>query len=93
MKKPVKIALSFIIGFAVAMILMSIAIYFGFSSACRTDAGQYTVRLLGISIYTITKSGTEYAGAAIGPHMGMVCGICMLSCFVIAQIICKPHSK
>ena len=66
MRKTARIILILIIGFVISMILMSAAIYFGYSNAYRLDVEQYTVKLLGISIYELTKAGTEYAGAAIG---------------------------
>lgn len=78
-----------IIGFVIAMILMSAAIYFGYSNAYRLDVEQYTVKLLGISIYELTKTGTEYAGAAIGKHMGLICGIFMTLSFTIDMVVRK----
>ncbi len=77
LKRGLKIGLSLAAGFAAAMILMSVAIYFGYSRAYRAEAEAYTVKLLGISIYELTRVGSRYAGAAVGPHMGMICGICM----------------
>lgn len=78
-----------IIGFVIAMVLMSIAIYFGYSNAYRLDVERYTVKLLGISIYELTRIGTEYAGAAIGKHMGLICGIFMVLSFAIDMVIRK----
>lgn len=46
MKKKAEMVLALIIGFAVAMILMSVAIYFGYSNAYRLDVERYTVKLL-----------------------------------------------
>lgn len=87
--KKVKMVLALIIGFAIAMILMSVTIYFGYSNAYRFDVAQYTVKLLGISIYELTRVGTEYVGAAIGIHMGIICGICMTISFAIEIMIRK----
>lgn len=78
-----------IIGFVIAMILMSTAIYFGYSDAYRLEVERYTVKLLGISIYELTRIGTEYAGAAIGKHMGLICGIFMALSFIIDMVIRK----
>lgn len=72
MKKKVKIILSLIIGFAVAMALMAVSIYFGYSKAYDIESAGYTVKLFGISIYQLTKAGSEYTGAAIGPNMGVL---------------------
>lgn len=93
MKKSVKIAAVLAIGFAAAMLLMSVSIYFGYSNAYRTDAGQYTVRLLGLSIYELTKSGMAYSGAAIGQHMGIICGICMAVSFAAWKMVCKLRHR
>ncbi|HJA40437.1 MAG TPA: LlsX family protein [Firmicutes bacterium] len=89
MKKKAEMVLALIIGFAVAMILMSVAIYFGYSNAYRLDVERYTVKLLGISIYELTRIGTEYVGAAIGKHMGLICGIFMALSFTIDMVIRK----
>lgn len=64
-------------GFAAAILLMGIAIYFGYRSAYAADAGRYTVRLLGLAIYELTKSGGGYAGRSLGPNMGVLCGVSM----------------
>lgn len=96
MKKKTEMVLALIIGFAVAMILMSAAIYFGYSNAYRLDVERYTVKLLGISIYELTRIGTEYAGAAIEKHMGLICGIFMavsLSVDVIIRKMLALHKK
>lgn len=77
MKKGMRIFLALVVGFAAAMAVMSAAIYFGYSSAYELETAQYTVRLFGISIYELTRTGAEYAGQAIGPHMGLICGIFM----------------
>ena len=77
MKKKIKILIALIVGFALAMLLMSVAIYFGYTNAYSTDVNTLTVKILGIPIYELTKSGTEYIGKSIGVYMGAVCGICM----------------
>lgn len=93
MKKNRIIILTLIIGFAIAMILMSVLIYFGYCEAYRTDANQYTVSIWGISIYKLIKVETGYSAAAIGPNMGIVCGICMAVSFIAGRIIHKLRSR
>ena len=66
MKKKIKILIALIVGFALAMLLMSVAIYFGYTNAYSTDVNTLTVKILGIPIYELTKSGTEYIGKSIG---------------------------
>lgn len=87
MKKKVKLILALVIGFVIAMIIMSIAIYFGFTSAYSTGVESFTVRILGIPIYELAKTGTEYTGASNGICMGMFCGICMSIAVAIEIII------
>lgn len=93
MSKKAKIILALVIGFAAAMILMSVFIYFGYSSAYSTDAEQYTVKILGISIYELTRSGDKYIGSPVGPNMGIICGICMAVSFAAEEIIYKIRRK
>ena len=91
MKKKIKILIALIVGFALAMLLMSVAIYFGFTNAYSTDVNALTVKILGIPIYELTKSGTEYIGKSIGVYMGAVCGICM-ALRGVSQSLCKPSN-
>ena len=70
MKKKVKILIALIVGFALAMLLMSVAIYFGFTNAYSANVNALTVKILGMPIYELTKSGTEYIGKSIGIYMG-----------------------
>lgn len=70
MKKKVKILIALVVGFAVAMLLMSVVIYFGYTNAYSTDVNALTVKILGIPIYELTKSGTKYVGKSIGIYMG-----------------------
>lgn len=93
MNKKAKIILALIIGFAAAMLLMSVCIYFGYSGAYSTDAEQYTVRLFGISIYELTRSENKYIGSSIGLHMGIICGICMAVSLAAEEIIRKMRHK
>jgi len=65
-KKKIKIVIALAIGFAIAMVLMSVVIYFGYTNAYSTGVDTLTVKILGIPIYELTKSGTEYVGKTIG---------------------------
>ncbi|MBS6397783.1 MAG: LlsX family protein [Clostridiales bacterium] len=87
MKKKVKIMAALVLGFAVAMIWMSVAIYFGYTDAYNTGIEALTVKILGIPVYELTKSGTEYVGKSTGIYMGFVCGICMLLSVVTEELI------
>lgn len=57
MKNRILIALA--VGFVIAMLLMSVKIYFGFTNAYSTNINVLTVKILGIPIYELTKSGCE----------------------------------
>lgn len=89
MKKKIKIVVALIIGFIIAMILMSVVIYFGYTNAYRTNLDTLTVKILGIPIYELIKSGTEYVGKTKGIYMGTVCCICMLLSVTIGELISK----
>lgn len=89
MKKKIKIVVALIIGFIIAMILMSVVIYFGYTNAYSTNLDTLTVKILGIPIYELIKSGTEYVGKTKGIYMGMVCCICMLLSVTIEELISR----
>jgi len=93
MGKKWKAVISVVIGFAFAMVLMSIFIYFGYSNAYSADAEEYTVYICGLPIYILTKAGTAYSGATVGVNMGIICGICMLLSFAGERIICRLRHK
>lgn len=57
MKNRILIALA--VGFVIAMLLISVKIYFGFTNAYSTNINVLTVKILGIPIYELTKSGCE----------------------------------
>jgi len=93
MKRKTKIILALIIGFVVAMIAMSIAIYFGYASAYKHMQDSVTVKALGIPIYELKKSGTDYVGTSKGIFMGLFCGIFMALGVVIEMIIEKVRKN
>lgn len=93
MKKKIKIIVELVIGFAVAMILMSVVIYFGYINAYSTSVDTLTVKILGIPIYELTKSGTKYVGKTIGINMGVVCGICMFLSVIAEKLISRVKHK
>ena len=43
MKKKIKILIALIVGFALAMLLMSVAIYFGYTNAYSTDVNTLII--------------------------------------------------
>lgn len=93
MKKKIKILITLIVGFALAMVLMSVAIYFGYTNAYSTDINTLTVKILGIPIYELIKSGTEYIGKSIGVNMGAVCAICMAFSVIAEELISKARHE
>lgn len=82
-----------IFGFMAAMILMGISIYFGYCKVYRSGVEQYTVRLLGISIYQLEMAGEEYTGTAIGLYMGIICGICIIISLAVREVLSKLQRK
>ena len=93
MGKRIKILIALIVGFVSALLLMSIAIYFGYMNAYSTNVDTLTVKILGIPIYELTKSGTEYVGNTIGICMSAVCGICMVLSVIVQKIISKVRQR
>ena len=94
MKKKSQFILALSIGFIVSMIIMSIAIYFGYTSAYSTNVDSFVIKIFGIPIYELVKTGTKYVGTSQGIYMGMFCGICMTIAVIIQTIISKmKHNK
>ena len=93
MKMINRILIALAVGFIIAMLLMSVKIYFGFTNAYSTNINVLTVKILGIPIYELTKSGSEYFGKSIGTHMGAICGICMALSVIIEEIFFKVKQK
>ena len=93
MKSKMRFLASLGIGFAVAMIAMGIAIYFGYVEAYHTETNLLTVKLLGLPIYELTKTGEKYVGEPAGIYMGCFCGICMILSAIVAEIIRRVRHK
>lgn len=87
MKK--KIIITLLASFIIAMIIMSVAIFIAYTSAYKTGVGASTVKLLGLPIYEIFKSGTKYKGHSKGIYMGVFSGICMFLGVLIEVFIDK----
>lgn len=87
MKRWLRILITLAIGFGIAMLLMTVAIYFGYSHAYVDGGVSYTVRLFGLGIYELTQVGDRYSGASVGTNMGVVCGICMTAALVLEELI------
>ena len=93
MKMINRILIALAVGFVIAMLLMSVKIYFGFTNAYSTNINVITVKIFGIPIYELTKSGTEYFGKSRGIYMGAVCGLCMILSVIIEEIFFKVRQK
>ena len=93
MKMINRILIALAVGFIIAMLLMSVKIYFGFTNAYSTNINVITVKIFGIPIYELTKSGTEYFGKSRGIYMGAVCGLCMILSVIIEEIFFKVRQK
>lgn len=93
MKKSVKRIIAVAIGFAFAMLLMSVFIYIGYTNAYSSGVDTFNVNVLGIPIYNLTKVGSKYVGESKGIYMGLLCGICMLVAFAVKIVIEKVKKK
>ena len=72
-KKSIALIAAIAAGFGLAMLAISVAIYFGYTDAYSNGADSLNVSLFGLDIYTLTKSGSAYTGASIGQNMGIIC--------------------
>lgn len=90
MNKKIKIIVALISGFVIAMILMGLTIYFAYCQAYSTNIGALTVRVFGIPIYELTRTGTSYIGKS---YMGVLCLIFMFIGLLVEEIISKIKSK
>lgn len=90
MNKKIKIIVALISRFVIAMILMGLTIYFAYCQAYSTNIGALTVRVFGIPIYELTRTGTSYIGKS---YMGVLCLIFMLIGLLVEEIISKIKSK
>ena len=66
---------------------MAVIIYFGYTEAYASNVETLTVKMVGIPIYELAKTGAEYTGRALGPNMGIISGIFMLLSFCVGGII------
>lgn len=87
MSKKVKIIIALASEFVFAMLMMSAAIYFGYSKAYSTNVDELTVRILGIPIYEVTKEGTGYSGKTMGIYMGVVCFVGMIFGIFVEEVV------
>ncbi len=96
MKTSSKIIIGLVIGFVIAMICMTISICFGYAAAYNSSVDSYMVKLFGINIYSLSKSGTEYVGTTIGTNMGIICMVFMAVAVAIEEctrnIVRKKHN-
>lgn len=86
-KKIWKTAFPILTGFLIAMILMAIMIYFGYTEAYALNIEALTVKMMGIPIYELVKAGAEYTGTALGPNMGIICAVFILLSFCVSGVI------
>lgn len=87
MKPATRRLITLACGFGVAMLLMAVAIYFGYSNAYRYGTDTSEVYLFGFNIYHLVLSGEKYVGTSNGPAMGGVCAIVMAVAFMMEEII------
>lgn len=93
MNKKIKIIIALSLGFVIAIICMGIAIYFAYCQAYNTNIGALTVRVFGIPIYELTRTGTFYVGKAVGKYMGVLCLIFMVIGVFVEEIISEIRHR
>ena len=88
-----RIFISLGIGFILAMIVMSIKIYFGYAYAYKSGADGYMVKVFGIGIYALIRHGDIYLGTAMGKGIGLLCTIFMVCSMMVEQVVTKIRNK
>ena len=61
MKRKIKILIALIVGFALAMLLMSVAIYFGYTNAYSTDVNTLTVKIMFFLVLLLRRLSVSLA--------------------------------
>lgn len=87
MKKSIRIIIILLVGFVIAIVLMAIAIYFGYSDAYSEGGLEHTVNLLGLDIYQLKLVGNEYIGVSDGPAMGKFSCLVMVVTLILEEIL------
>lgn len=72
MKQFLRICLEIFIGSVISTILSAILIAIGYYKVKSNNLDSYSVRLIGVTLYDITKSGNEYVGQAINQNMSII---------------------
>ncbi len=68
----VRICLEIFAGIIISVILSAILIAFGYYKVKSNDFDSYSIKLIGFTLYNITKSGSEYVGEAINQNMSII---------------------
>lgn len=92
-KKILWLVVALTIGLVIAMIIMTVAIYFGFSTAYSLGTSNYSVKILGLKIYELSKVRDTYTGTSVGVNMGIFCMGCMALTSIIEQIIVRLRQR
>lgn len=93
MKTALRVVLAWAIGVGVAMLIMAIAIYFGYSNVYRQGQQTSEVYLFGLNIYHLTLQGNKYVGTAVGEEMGKFCSSISLIAIVIEELFRRLRRK
>ena len=92
-KKTAALIIAIAEGFGLAMLAMSVAIYFGYTDAYASGAESLNVSMFGLDIYTLTKAGEQYSGASNGQNMGIICCCFTVVSVLIEQIIIRAVGR
>lgn len=93
LKHSTRVIISLGIGFVLAMIVMFIGIFIGYTYAYKSGVDVHMVNIFGIGIYTLNKNGNIYSGTAIGKSMGALCAIFMVCSMIVEECISKIRNK
>ena len=87
LKKILKIAVPILTGLLIASVLMAVIISFGYTEAYASNAEKLTVKMVGLPIYELNRTSSEYTGTGLGLNMGIISGSFILFSFVVSGVI------
>ena len=93
MKNSKTIIIAIIVGLAVAMLVMAVAIYLGYTNAYISNVNEINISIFGINIKKKKKNVDKYIGSSIGQNMGIICVIFIAGAICVERLITKVKSK
>lgn len=91
--KIVRICVEILGGFAIAVVLCGICIFWGHYHVNSAELSNYTVLFFGVPIYEITNTAGETAGASINQNMSIIAISCSIIFIFVMEVIYHVKNK